>query len=42
MLVKPLLHFSYFIKDGRVCEAGTHDQLLQRRGAYYEYEQLQK
>jgi hypothetical protein len=33
--------FSYFIKDGRVCESGTHDALLQRRGDYYEYVQLQ-
>ncbi|KAF7978444.1 hypothetical protein HWV62_632 [Athelia sp. TMB] len=31
----------YFIKDGTVCESGTHDQLLQQRGAYYEYVQLQ-
>ena len=32
---------SYFMKDGRVSEAGTHDQLLQLRGGYYEYVQLQ-
>jgi ATP-binding cassette subfamily B (MDR/TAP) protein 1 len=31
----------YFIKDGRVRESGTHDQLLQKRGDYYEYVQLQ-
>jgi len=31
----------YFIKDGTVCESGTHDELLQKRGAYYEYVQLQ-
>ncbi|KZP07050.1 P-loop containing nucleoside triphosphate hydrolase protein [Athelia psychrophila] len=31
----------YFIKEGTVCESGTHDQLLQQRGAYYEYVQLQ-
>ncbi|PPQ73650.1 hypothetical protein CVT26_010608 [Gymnopilus dilepis] len=31
----------YFMKDGRVSEAGTHDQLLQLRGGYYEYVQLQ-
>lgn len=31
----------YFIKDGAVSEAGTHDQLLALRGGYYEYVQLQ-
>ncbi|KIP08244.1 hypothetical protein PHLGIDRAFT_127165 [Phlebiopsis gigantea 11061_1 CR5-6] len=31
----------YFIKDGAVSEAGTHDELLARRGGYYEYVQLQ-
>lgn len=31
----------YFIKEGRVSESGTHDQLLARRGDYYEYVQLQ-
>ncbi|KAI0789769.1 P-loop containing nucleoside triphosphate hydrolase protein [Abortiporus biennis] len=31
----------YFIKDGSVSEAGTHDQLLALRGDYYEYVQLQ-
>ncbi|THH21388.1 hypothetical protein EW146_g137 [Bondarzewia mesenterica] len=31
----------YFIKDGRVSEAGTHDELLELRGGYYEYVQLQ-
>jgi len=31
----------YFIKDGTVCESGTHDELLQKRGEYYEYVQLQ-
>ncbi|KAL0069818.1 hypothetical protein AAF712_003088 [Marasmius tenuissimus] len=31
----------YFIKEGRVSEAGTHDQLLSRRGDYYEFVQLQ-
>ncbi|EJD34497.1 P-loop containing nucleoside triphosphate hydrolase protein [Auricularia subglabra TFB-10046 SS5] len=31
----------YFIKDGRVEESGTHDQLLARGGAYAEYVQLQ-
>ncbi|KAH7103350.1 multidrug resistance protein 1 [Auriculariales sp. MPI-PUGE-AT-0066] len=31
----------YFIKEGRVAEAGTHDQLLARGGGYAEYVQLQ-
>ncbi|KAI6013595.1 P-loop containing nucleoside triphosphate hydrolase protein, partial [Pisolithus microcarpus] len=31
----------YFIKDGRVSEAGTHDELLTLRGDYYEHVQLQ-
>jgi len=31
----------YFIKDGTVCESGTHDQLLQKKGDYFEYVQLQ-
>ncbi|KAI4527252.1 ste6-like protein [Schizophyllum commune Loenen D] len=31
----------YFIKEGRVSEAGTHDQLIARKGDYYEYVQLQ-
>jgi ATP-binding cassette subfamily B (MDR/TAP) protein 1 len=31
----------YFIKDGRVSESGTHDQLLSLRRDYYEYVQLQ-
>ncbi len=31
----------YFIKDGAVSEAGTHDELLAMRGGYYEYVQLQ-
>ncbi|KAL0565464.1 hypothetical protein V5O48_016559, partial [Marasmius crinis-equi] len=31
----------YFMKEGRVSEAGTHDQLLARRGGYYEFVQLQ-
>jgi len=31
----------YFIKEGRVSESGTHDQLLELRGDYYEYVQLQ-
>ena len=32
---------SYFLKEGRVSEAGTHDELLSLRGDYYEYVQLQ-
>jgi ATP-binding cassette subfamily B (MDR/TAP) protein 1 len=35
------LETRYFIKDGTVCESGTHDELLQRREEYYEYVQLQ-
>ncbi|KAF4599044.1 GTPase-activating protein [Pleurotus pulmonarius] len=31
----------YFIKEGRVSESGTHDQLLGKRGDYFEYVQLQ-
>ncbi|KAM5533130.1 hypothetical protein V8D89_013178 [Ganoderma adspersum] len=31
----------YFIKDGAVSEAGTHDELLSLKGGYYEYVQLQ-
>ncbi|EGO23855.1 hypothetical protein SERLADRAFT_450147 [Serpula lacrymans var. lacrymans S7.9] len=31
----------YFIKEGRVSESGTHDELLNLRGDYYEYVQLQ-
>ncbi|KAF9230206.1 P-loop containing nucleoside triphosphate hydrolase protein [Melanogaster broomeanus] len=31
----------YFLKDGRVSEAGTHDELLSLRGDYYQYVQLQ-
>ncbi|KAF8575980.1 ste6-like protein [Ramaria rubella] len=31
----------YFIKEGRVSESGTHDELLALRGGYYEYVQLQ-
>ncbi|KIP05158.1 hypothetical protein PHLGIDRAFT_129050 [Phlebiopsis gigantea 11061_1 CR5-6] len=31
----------YFIKDGAVSEAGTHDELIALRGGYYEYVQLQ-
>ena len=32
---------SYFLKEGCVSEAGTHDELLSLRGDYYEYVQLQ-
>ncbi|KAF5338964.1 hypothetical protein D9611_008824 [Ephemerocybe angulata] len=31
----------YFIKEGSVSESGTHDQLIAKRGDYYEYVQLQ-
>ncbi|KAI0282942.1 P-loop containing nucleoside triphosphate hydrolase protein [Russula brevipes] len=31
----------YFIKEGTVSESGTHDELIARRGDYYEYVQLQ-
>jgi len=31
----------YFIKDGTICESGTHDELLKKRGEYYEHVQLQ-
>jgi ABC-type multidrug transport system fused ATPase/permease subunit len=36
----PSIH-SYFIKEGRVCESGTHDQLFAKHGDYFEYVQLQ-
>jgi len=32
----------YFLQDGRVFEAGTHDELSAKKGAYYEYTQLQQ
>ncbi|KZV67726.1 P-loop containing nucleoside triphosphate hydrolase protein [Peniophora sp. CONT] len=31
----------YFIKEGQVAEQGTHDELIGRKGDYYEYVQLQ-
>ncbi|KAG2041266.1 P-loop containing nucleoside triphosphate hydrolase protein [Suillus americanus] len=31
----------HFIKEGRVSESGTHDELLSLRGDYYEFVQLQ-
>ncbi|KIY50319.1 P-loop containing nucleoside triphosphate hydrolase protein [Fistulina hepatica ATCC 64428] len=31
----------YFIKDGGVSESGTHDELITKRGDYYEFVQLQ-
>jgi len=31
----------YFIKDGTVSDSGTHDELINRRGDYYEYVRLQ-
>jgi len=30
----------YFIKEGTVSESGTHDELIARKGDYYEYVQL--
>ena len=33
--------YSYFLKEGTVSEFGTHDELIARRGNYYEYAQLQ-
>jgi ABC-type bacteriocin/lantibiotic exporter with double-glycine peptidase domain len=32
----------YFIDEGKVCESGTHDELLQKGGVYFAYVQLQK
>jgi len=32
---------SYFIKEGRVSECGTHDKLIAMRGDYYMYVQQQ-
>ncbi|KAG9014674.1 GTPase-activating protein [Tulasnella sp. 427] len=32
----------YFIKDGRVAESGTHQELLAKRGGYFELVQLQE
>lgn len=40
-MILTMLRRSYFIKDGAVGEAGTHDQLLELKGGYYEYVQLQ-
>ncbi|KAG1908571.1 P-loop containing nucleoside triphosphate hydrolase protein [Suillus fuscotomentosus] len=31
----------HFVKEGRVSESGSHDELLARRGDYYEFVQLQ-
>ena len=31
----------YFIKEGSVSEQGTHEQLLDIKGDYYEFVQLQ-
>ncbi|KAJ2914638.1 hypothetical protein MD484_g5775, partial [Candolleomyces efflorescens] len=31
----------YFFKEGQVSECGTHDQLIQKKGDYFEYVQLQ-
>jgi hypothetical protein len=35
------LFLRYFIKDGTVCEFGSHNELLRKKGDYYEYVQLQ-
>jgi len=40
LLMPHSLH-SYFIKEGKVSESGTHDRLLAKRGDYYEFVQLQ-
>ena len=40
LLTPDSLH-SYFIKEGKVSESGTHDQLLAKRGDYYEFVQFQ-
>ena len=26
----------YVLKDGEICESGTHDELMKKRGMYYE------
>ena len=31
----------YFIKDGSIQEFGTHDELVAKRGTYFEYVKLQ-
>jgi len=40
VLITLYIH-SYFIKEGTVSESGTHDELIARRGDYYQYVQLQ-
>jgi ATP-binding cassette subfamily B (MDR/TAP) protein 1 len=35
------LLYRHFLKEGRVSESGTHDELLALRGDYYEFVQLQ-
>ena len=40
-LLTPHSLHSYFIKEGKVSESGTHDQLLAKRGDYYQFVQLQ-
>ncbi|CAA7267669.1 unnamed protein product [Cyclocybe aegerita] len=32
----------YFIQHGKMCESGTHSQLLAKRGKYFSYAQLQQ
>lgn len=41
LLIISVAFHSYFFKEGRVSECGTHDQLIQKKGDYYEYVQLQ-
>jgi len=36
-----ILRDNYFIKEGKVSEAGTHDQLIAQRGDYFDYVQQQ-
>ncbi len=31
----------FYFKDGAIAEAGTHQELIDRRGGYYELTQLQ-
>lgn len=40
-IITSLSFRSYFIKEGRVSEAGSHDELLELRGDYFEFVQLQ-